>query len=111
MIAPLSVLDNLQTRFVFNYVGLFVFKAVIVPGVDKIRLLDFGADDLLKFFIIGAKHGNIDVVIPRNETSVSHCAEECAAVSKPADIVLFTDSVKFGNKIQLNIPKFFFAVT
>ena len=85
------------------------FEPIVEPIPHAIAgmIFQFLFGDALKFFVVGSEHDDVDVVVPRNETFVSHRAQKRAAYRVPTNVVLFADASDFLNQTDFYVPQFF----
>lgn len=53
-----------------------------------------------QFQIIFSHHFDVEIIVPRNETSMSECTNEGAAAEPIADVMLLADTVDFEQDVE-----------
>ena len=54
-------------------------------------------------FVVFARHGYIDVVVPRNEASVAYCPKQRAGIELIAQIALAAEGVNITKNIEFDL--------
>ena len=85
------------------------FQSIIEPVPHAITRMKFQFffGHGFKFFVVGAKHDYINVIVPRNETLMSNRAQKRAADCVPANVVFFADARNFFEQPDFHVPQFF----
>lgn len=108
-------LQTVENEFWRNFGNqlITVTPEIIFIRVVILEVADVGIEfirNTLEFFIFFAKHANVGIIIPRNETAVSNCAEQSAVRYDVFNVMSTADVIDFNEHIslkQLNSAKIF----
>lgn len=88
-----------------HHFGVVIGVAFRFWGERYETLVGIGKHHFQQLVIIGARHGDVDVVVPRNKPIVADCAQQCAVTQIVAQAVLFAhshDVIEYLNFLSLN---------
>lgn len=77
-----------------------LFRRLVAGHLHEEVRREFRRRDFQETFEVGSRHGDIDIVVPRNETAVAYGAEQCASVEPVRNGVAATNVVDGNEDVE-----------